>query len=78
MIRARLLTAAALLLAPCLMVGCEDEPETEPSVGGVAPADPVVVDDADPALESGSETEMGTDPAAERPSEELEEEDGGI
>lgn len=63
----RLLTASALLLAPCLLTGCEDD--TEPSVGGVPPAGPV---DA----EGGSGVMMDGDMDDERPSDELEENDG--
>lgn len=72
MLRSRLLTAAALLLAPCLFVGCEDA-ESEPSVGGVPPAS-----SAPGEMETGSELNMEAGTDAERPSEELEAEDGGV
>ena len=71
MIRPRLLTAAALLLAPCLMAGCDDN-EPEPSVGGVDPTMTVEGDGAvAPVVPAGGEA----DPGVERPSEELDDED---
>ena len=60
MLRPRLVTAFALLLAPCWFVGCDDADTVEPSVGGVPPA--AVDGDAD------------VDPMDERPSNELEDE----
>ncbi|NNJ27688.1 hypothetical protein [Alienimonas chondri] len=65
MLRSRLLTASALLLASCLFVGCDSEPDSEPSVGGVPPAN---------LPESTSTTTGELDPIDDRPSEELDEE----
>ncbi len=75
----RLLTASALLLAPCLMVGCsEDEPVSEPSVGGVTPADHTADADADvhdhDHADGEAHTEGEDDPDVERASEELDDE----
>ncbi|QDT17959.1 hypothetical protein [Alienimonas californiensis] len=72
MLRSPLLTAAALLLAPCLFVGCEDAGNEAP-VGDAPPANPTPGE-----MESGSELNMGADPSVERPSEALEDEDGGV
>ncbi|QDT17957.1 hypothetical protein [Alienimonas californiensis] len=57
MIRARLLTAAALLLAPCLFAGCGDsvrEPSTDPTpVGGES--DSGVIDPNNPGYDPNNE-----------------------
>lgn len=57
MIRARLLTAAALLLAPCLFAGCGDsvrEPSVDPAPVGVEP-DSGVIDPDSPDYDPNNE-----------------------
>ena len=72
MLRPRLITAFALLLAPCWFVGCDDADTVEPSVGGATPT--AVDGDAD--LDGDADVDMNgdVDPMDERPSNELEDE----
>lgn len=91
MIRPRFSTAFALLLAPCLALGCAEDDEIEPSVGGTtATMDDDLDDDHmhvdgemhdddlvdDVMVDDDVEgLDIEADPAEERPSEELEEQD---
>ena len=72
--RPRLLSALALLLAPCLFVGCDDD-AADTTVGGVT-TPPVAGSEVD--LDTDYDTELdadaGLDATEERPSEELEDE----
>ena len=66
---ARLLTAAALLLAPALFVGCEENDDAEV----IAPAAPAAGADVDMDVDADGDMDTGLDGGVDdtRPSNEL-------
>jgi len=83
MIRSRFSTAFALLLAPCLALGCADDDTVEPSVGGTTPETMDADGDMDATMDgdmdydattTDDDTTMTGD-GEERPSNELDDQD---